>query len=76
MSTIVFTGGGTLGHLFAGLAAAEALREIEPEARISFAGKGLPGEAASLNSGPPGKFSREPASTAHRPLVQKRLPDE
>jgi UDP-N-acetylglucosamine--N-acetylmuramyl-(pentapeptide) pyrophosphoryl-undecaprenol N-acetylglucosamine transferase len=41
MSTIVFTGGGTLGHLFAGLATAEVLREIEPDARILFAGKGL-----------------------------------
>ncbi|HVX12645.1 MAG TPA: UDP-N-acetylglucosamine--N-acetylmuramyl-(pentapeptide) pyrophosphoryl-undecaprenol N-acetylglucosamine transferase [Pirellulales bacterium] len=38
--TIVFTGGGTLGHLFAGLAVADSLRDIEPRARLLFAGRG------------------------------------
>jgi UDP-N-acetylglucosamine--N-acetylmuramyl-(pentapeptide) pyrophosphoryl-undecaprenol N-acetylglucosamine transferase len=38
--SIIFTGGGTGGHLFAGLAAAEALRQMEPLPRIVFAGCG------------------------------------
>ncbi|HUY34639.1 MAG TPA: undecaprenyldiphospho-muramoylpentapeptide beta-N-acetylglucosaminyltransferase [Pirellulales bacterium] len=37
---IVFSGGGTLGHLFPGLAVAEQLALAEPSARITFAGGG------------------------------------
>ncbi|HEV3023338.1 MAG TPA: UDP-N-acetylglucosamine--N-acetylmuramyl-(pentapeptide) pyrophosphoryl-undecaprenol N-acetylglucosamine transferase, partial [Pirellulales bacterium] len=37
---IMFAGGGTLGHLFSGLAVAEQLSQAEPSARITFAGNG------------------------------------
>lgn len=42
--TIIFAGGGTLGHLFAGLAAADAMRGLAPATSIHFAGSGSPGE--------------------------------
>jgi len=41
---IVFTGGGTLGHLFPGLATAEEISRRYPDARITFAGGGKPSE--------------------------------
>jgi UDP-N-acetylglucosamine--N-acetylmuramyl-(pentapeptide) pyrophosphoryl-undecaprenol N-acetylglucosamine transferase len=41
---IVFTGGGTGGHLFPGLAVAERLAEQLPHMRITFAGSGKPFE--------------------------------
>ncbi len=41
---IVFTGGGTGGHLFPGLAVAEALTRSDPSTRITFAGSGRPFE--------------------------------
>lgn len=37
---IVFAGGGTLGHLFAGLAVADAMRDLIPAASLHFAGTG------------------------------------
>ena len=39
---IVFTGGGTLGHLFPGLATAEQIVRDMPQTRITFAGGGKP----------------------------------
>lgn len=42
--TIIFAGGGTLGHLFAGLAAADAMRHLAPATSIHFAGSGSPSE--------------------------------
>ena len=41
---VVFTGGGTGGHLFPGLAVAEQIVEMVPSARITFAGSGKPFE--------------------------------
>ena len=41
---IVFSGGGTGGHLFPGLAVAQRLRQIWPSIRITFAGSGKPFE--------------------------------
>lgn len=43
--TVVFAGGGTGGHLFPGIAIAEALRVLRPDARISFAGSAAKIEA-------------------------------
>jgi UDP-N-acetylglucosamine--N-acetylmuramyl-(pentapeptide) pyrophosphoryl-undecaprenol N-acetylglucosamine transferase len=37
---LVFSGGGTGGHLFPGLAVAERIRRLEPSAQITFAGGG------------------------------------
>jgi UDP-N-acetylglucosamine--N-acetylmuramyl-(pentapeptide) pyrophosphoryl-undecaprenol N-acetylglucosamine transferase len=37
---IVFAGGGTLGHLFPGLAVAAEIKRLAPEARIGFTGAG------------------------------------
>jgi UDP-N-acetylglucosamine--N-acetylmuramyl-(pentapeptide) pyrophosphoryl-undecaprenol N-acetylglucosamine transferase len=48
--SIVFTGGGTGGHLFAGLAVAEAFRALEPDSRIVFAGRGSPWERREVES--------------------------
>ena len=41
---VVFTGGGTGGHLFPALAVAERLRGEMPRARITFVGSGKPFE--------------------------------
>lgn len=37
---LIFSGGGTGGHLFPGMAAARRLRQFEPSAKITFAGGG------------------------------------
>lgn len=37
---VMFSGGGTGGHLFPGLAVATSLRKLEPTVRISFVGSG------------------------------------
>ncbi len=45
---IVFSGGGTGGHLFPGLAVARHLADTRPEVRITFAGGGKPLERAQV----------------------------
>jgi UDP-N-acetylglucosamine--N-acetylmuramyl-(pentapeptide) pyrophosphoryl-undecaprenol N-acetylglucosamine transferase len=51
---VVIAGGGTGGHLFPGLAAAEAIREAEPRAEITFVGTGRPVEKRILADKPYG----------------------
>jgi UDP-N-acetylglucosamine--N-acetylmuramyl-(pentapeptide) pyrophosphoryl-undecaprenol N-acetylglucosamine transferase len=49
---IVFSGGGTAGHLFPGLAVAEQLSAMIPRVRITFCGGGKPFERqAATNAG-------------------------
>lgn len=43
--SIILAGGGTGGHLFAGLAVAEQIQRLEPDARLTFLGTGKPWEA-------------------------------
>ncbi len=45
---IVFSGGGTAGHLFPGLAVAEMLTAMLPRVRITFCGSGKPLELESV----------------------------
>ena len=45
---IVFAGGGTAGHLFPGLAVAEAMRSTDPSIQITFAGGGKPNEQTAV----------------------------
>ncbi len=47
---IVFTGGGTAGHLFPGLAVAQKLAADRPGVRITFAGTGKPLERDLVDS--------------------------
>jgi UDP-N-acetylglucosamine--N-acetylmuramyl-(pentapeptide) pyrophosphoryl-undecaprenol N-acetylglucosamine transferase len=44
--TYLIAGGGTGGHLYPGIAIAEELKKRRPDARIVFAGRGLPLERA------------------------------
>lgn len=46
--SVVFAGGGTGGHLFAGLAIAEHVARREPDARLLFVGAGKPWEARAV----------------------------
>lgn len=47
---VLIAGGGTGGHLFPGIAMAEAFRMQEPAARILFVGTGKPMEASALTN--------------------------
>ncbi len=51
---IVIAGGGTGGHLFPGLAAAEAITGAAPQAEITFVGTGRPVEERALEARPYG----------------------
>lgn len=46
--SIVCAGGGTGGHLFAGLAIAQQIQRLEPAARVTFLGAGKPWEAQAV----------------------------
>ena len=47
---VVFAGGGTGGHLFPGLATAEAISQMRPEVRITFVGSGRQFEREHVHS--------------------------
>jgi UDP-N-acetylglucosamine--N-acetylmuramyl-(pentapeptide) pyrophosphoryl-undecaprenol N-acetylglucosamine transferase len=47
---ILIAGGKTGGHLFPGIAVAQALQQMNPSVRILFAGTGAPFETATLKS--------------------------
>lgn len=53
---VVIAGGGTGGHLFPGLAAAEAITAAAPRAEITFVGTGRPVEERVLAAKPYGYF--------------------
>lgn len=47
---IMFAGGGAVGHLFPGLAVAEHLSKLMPDARITFAGPNKPREKHTIRT--------------------------
>lgn len=61
---VVFSGGGTGGHLFPGMAVAQRLCQIWPNVRITFAGSGKPFEKEHV----------EAAGFAYLPLPCRALP--
>ncbi|MGD9722607.1 MAG: undecaprenyldiphospho-muramoylpentapeptide beta-N-acetylglucosaminyltransferase [Pirellulales bacterium] len=65
---VVFAGGGTAGHLFPGLAVAEALRHAAPHVRITFVGGGKPFEIEQVR-----RAGFEYTTIPCRPLPRKAL---
>lgn len=63
---IVFSGGGTGGHLFPGIAVADELRRLLPDARITFVGRGSAFERDEVE-----KAGYEFQGIAARPLPRK-----
>jgi len=66
---LIITGGKTGGHLFPGIATAEALGQLNPEANILFVGTDAPFEVQTLENVLKHRAKKDPG-----PILRKKLP--
>ncbi len=65
---VMFSGGGTAGHLFPGLAVADELRRTAPQLRVTFAGSGKPFEVEHVR-----RAGYEYTALRSRPFPRKAI---